>query len=102
MAFFPQPCPFYDERHGTIEVHPEIETRYTFNAINDRRYLTQVTVTCMLTAECNCCTFSEIADSESKGLIFDLANYTFPSNVKLDLSETSKSGKRKQRSRHAR
>ena len=101
MAFFPQPCPFHDECQGTVEVHPEIETRYTFNAINDRRYLTQATVTCNLIAECNRCTFSEIADSESKELIFDLANYTLPSNVKLNLSETSKSAKQKQRSRHA-
>lgn len=101
MAFLLRPCPFYNERHGAIELHPEIETQYSFTASNSKRYPTEVTVTCTLVAECNCCTFSEIADSESKDLIFDLTNHTPPSERMLDSSGADKSGKKKRRSGHA-
>lgn len=82
MARLPQPCPFNNECHGTIEIHPEVETKFVFVTSDGIRYVTQVTVNCVLVAECTCCTFCEIAANDSQEFTFEQTNNTIPTAMK--------------------
>lgn len=82
MARLPQPCPFSNECHGTIEIHPEIETKLMFATRDSIRYWTQVSVNCMLVAECTSCTFCEIAANDTQEFTFEQINNTIPTAVK--------------------
>lgn len=82
MARLPQPCPFSDECHGTIELHPEIETKFVVVSSDGIRYLTQVTVNCVLVAQCTCCTFCEIAANDAKDFTFEQINNTIPTAMR--------------------
>jgi hypothetical protein len=95
MARLSQPCPFSNECHGTIHVHPEIETQYKCLSDDGIRYVTEVTVTCLLVAECNCCTFCEIAANDSQQFAFDQINYTIPSWMKRKIRTRIKNKKRR-------
>lgn len=95
MARLPQPCPFSNECHGTINVHPEIETQCKCLSDDGVKYVTEVTVTCMLVAECNCCTFGEIAANDAQQFIFDQVNHTMPSDLKRTFLGEMKIKKRK-------
>jgi len=101
MARLPQPCPFNTECRGTIEIHPEIETKLVFATRNGTRYWTQVTVNCMLVAECTCCTFCEIAANDTQEFTFEQINNTIPTAMKRKFpSDLKKLIRRRKRCDH--